>query len=192
MEFKAEKQELRRRVLRLREGIPEHERATIDAGITAQVLALPAYREADAVFTYLDMGDEVRTRDIIREAWAAGKTVALPRCIPGTRRMAWHRVNSLEGLVKSRFGVEEPIDDPATIVDPTAFDAPLALIPGLAFDTDGFRVGYGGGFYDVFLAGFAGTTAGLCRECQLTEHLTCLDAHDLPVHLVATEKRVLG
>lgn len=186
-----DKESLRAYWLGVRSRIPETERAEADAGIAAQVHALPAYQQADAVFTYLDMGDEVRTRDIIEHAWAAGKTVALPRCIPGTRVMAWHRVSSFEGLVKSQFGVEEPADDPATRVNPADFAAPLALVPGLTFDARGFRMGYGGGFYDIFLAQFDGATVGLCRECQLSDEVAFLDAHDLPVQTVVTEKRVL-
>ena len=191
MDTTTDKKTLRAHFMQLRAGIAVSERAAIDAGITAQVLALPEYRQADAVFTYLDMGAEVRTRDIIRNAWTVGKAVALPRCIPGTRLMAWHRVESLDGLVKSRFGVEEPADDPETLVEPADFASPLVLVPGLTFDAHGYRVGYGGGFYDVFLSGFAGATAGLCRECQMSQHLAFLDAHDLPVQAVVTEKRVI-
>ncbi len=191
MDSVTDKKTLRAQLMRLRAGIPDEQRAEIDAGIAARVLALPAYRTADAVFTYLDMGAEIRTRDIIADAWAAGKTVALPRCIPGTRLMAWHRVTSLDGLVASRFGVAEPVDDPETLVRPADFAAPIALVPGLAFDERGYRIGYGGGFYDVFLASFPGKTVGLCRESLLVERLPFLGAHDLPVQAVATERRVV-
>jgi len=191
MDSANDKKTLRAQLMRLRAGIPDEQRTEIDAGIAARVLALPAYRAADAVFTYLDMGAEIRTRDIIADAWAAGKTVALPRCIPGTRLMAWHRVTSLDGLVKSRFGVEEPADDPATLVQPADFATPIALVPGLTFDERGFRIGYGGGFYDVFLADFPGATVGLCREQQMSSRVAFLDAHDLPVQAVITERRII-
>ena len=191
MDSATDKNALRTQLMQLRAGIPAEQRAAIDAGIAARLLALPVYREADAVFTYLDMGAEIRTRGIIADAWAAGKTVALPRCIPGTRLMTWHRITSLEGLVKSRFGVEEPADDSATLVQPADFAAPIALVPGLTFDERGFRIGYGGGFYDVFLADFPGATVGLCREQQMSSRVAFLDAHDLPVQAVITERRAI-
>jgi 5-formyltetrahydrofolate cyclo-ligase len=189
MDSSQDKSIVRAHFLELRAGIPEQERRSIDAGIAARVLELPAFQMADAVFTYLDMGDEVRTRSIIQAAWDAGKTVALPRCIPGTRQMAWHRTRSFKDLVKSRFGIDEPPDDPATRIVPASFGTPIALVPGATFDRGGYRIGYGGGYYDVFLAAFPGTTVGLCRECQLSERLTCLDAHDVAVQAVVTERR---
>ena len=183
------KAEIRERFLQQRDGIAEDRRMRMDADIAAQVLASPEYRRATLLLPYLSFGAEVDTRAIIQAAWGAGKAVALPRCLPG-RLMAWHKVESLDGLVRSKFGVDEPADDPATLVDAGREDA-LALVPGLAFDARGFRIGYGGGFYDVFLAGFPGASIGLCRECQLSGALDHLDAHDLPVQAVATESRLI-
>ena len=183
------KADTRKHFMELRTSLGQAERDRIDAGITAQVLSSAMYRQAKIVLAYLSFGAEVDTREIIRNAWADGKTVALPRCIPG-RRMAWHVVRSFEGLVHSKFGVDEPADDPATQIDPNQPNA-LTLVPGLTFDLRGFRMGYGGGFYDVFLANFPGSSLGLCRECQLSETVPCLDAHDLPVQAIATEKRLI-
>ena len=175
----------------LRAGIPADERARIDAGIGKQVLALPEFLACDVVLPYLSFGDEIETRDIMHEAWAAGKTVALPRCIVGTRTMRWYRVERLEGLVKSSFGVDEPAEDPASELNPADARAPLALVPGLAFDVQGFRMGYGGGFYDTFLKDFTGVSAGLCRECQMVEAVPALEPHDLAADIVVTESRVV-
>lgn len=183
------KQALRQHFLTLRESLSDEDRARIDAGIASQVLRSSEYRQATVLLTYLSFGAEVDTRAIIHDAWAAGKAVALPRCMPG-RRMAWHVVNTLDDLVRSKFGVDEPADDPTTLVNPNRADA-LALVPGLTFDLRGFRVGYGGGFYDVFLANFPGMSMGLCRECQMSTAASFLDEHDLPVQAVATEQRLI-
>ena len=108
--------------------------------------------------------------------------------------MEWHVVTSLDGLVRSRFGVEEPDGDPATLLDSSLMGQALALVPGLAFDRSGHRLGYGGGYYDVFLSSFEGATLGLCRTEQLADSLasaglvTCLD---LPVGAVATPAGIL-
>lgn len=192
------KKQWRKRFQQLRAAIPAEEREQVDAGITQQLLALPEYQQADVLLAYLSFGDEVETRNIMRQAWADGKAVLLPRCTPGTRTMTWYRVESLEGMVKSSFGVDEPAEDPATEIDPATTGNALVLVPGLTFDPQGYRLGYGGGFYDVFLSGFATAsgalmrhvTAGLCRACQMVDHVEVLDSHDFPADIVVTEEAV--
>lgn len=192
------KNQWRKRFQQLRAAIPAEERERMDAGITQRLLALPEYRQADVLLAYLSFGDEVETRNIMRQAWADGKAVLLPRCIPGTRTMTWYRVESLDGMVKSSFGVDEPAEDPAAKIDPTTVGNALVLVPGLTFDPQGYRLGYGGGFYDVFLSGFAmaanesvrHATAGLCRACQMVDHVEALDSHDFPADIVVTEEVV--
>ena len=73
-------------------------------------------------------------------------------------------------------------------VRPAVFACPVALVPGLAFDREGFRLGYGGGFYDTFLPAFPGTSIGLIRACQLVDRLSVRDIHDAPVNIVALEQ----
>lgn len=172
----------------VREGLIPGERRAIDEAIARNVAALPEFAAADAVFTYLSFGAEVDTRELIQRAWEAGKTVCLPRVVPGTREMRWYTVQSLDRLVRSSFGVEEPPDDPSREVHPADFVRPVALVPGLAFDREGFRLGYGGGFYDTFLSAFPGASIGLIRACQLVERLAVRDVHDAPVNIVALEQ----
>ena len=147
----------------VREELSVGERCAIDEAIARKVAALPEVAAADGVFTYLSFGAEVDTRELIQRAWEAGKTVCLPRVVPSTREMRWYAVESFDGLVRSSFGVEEPPDDPSREVRPAVFACPVALVPGLAFDREGFRLGYGGGFYDTFLPAFPGTSIGLIR-----------------------------
>ena len=186
------KRELRRRYKEVRATLGKDGRASRDAAIADGVTRLPEYLAADTVLTYLSVGDEVDTRALVRDTWVRGKSVALPWCVPGTRRMRWFYVSSLDGLVRSPFGAEEPVPDPAREVDPKAGPGALAVVPGLSFDERGYRMGYGGGFYDVFLAEFAGASVGLCREPQMAPVGTlALDEHDVPVDVVVTEERVI-
>ncbi|MBO7674939.1 MAG: 5-formyltetrahydrofolate cyclo-ligase, partial [Atopobiaceae bacterium] len=111
-----------------------------------------------------------------------------------TRDMTWHRVDSLVGLKQSRMGIWEPVPATHAQVDPREWSQGIALVPGLMFDHRGYRLGYGGGFYDSFLSSFAGTSVGLCREAQLVDSLAALGAlepHDRAVDLVVTEARTL-
>ena len=182
-----DKDALRARFRAVREGLGACERARVDAAICEHVVALDAFAQAETVLSYLSFGAEVDTRGIIGRAWQLGKRVCLPRCVSGTREMSWHVVESLDGLLRSPFGVEEPEDDDATRIDVAAAGPAIALVPGLTFDARGFRLGYGGGYYDAFLARFRGCSVGLCRTAQLSERLAALDGHDLPVQLVVTE-----
>ena len=185
----AQKEELRTRMKAVRRAIPADERAAIDAAICERICALPQFQEADVVLTYLSFGAEIDTRGIIERAWSLGKAVALPRCV-GPRRMRWFRVASLDNLETSSFGVDEPRIDEAAEQHLTAEKDMVALVPGLAFDERGYRLGYGGGFYDTLLSDFAGASVGLCRQAQFVkslEELGVIGEFDLPVDIVITE-----
>lgn len=186
------KRELRHHFIDVRRELGVEARAAAGAAIASRVTSLAEYADARVVLTYLSIGDEVQTRGIIRDAWSRGKVVALPRCVPHSRRMRWYRVESLDGLERSKFGVLEPVADAAAELDPNATPQALAIVPGLTFDARGYRLGYGGGFYDTFLAGFGGTAVGVCREAQLSASgELAIDAHDLPVQMVVTEAQVI-
>jgi len=177
------KRELRARMRELRESLDQKTRAAADARVAAQVVAHPAYRAAETVFTYLSVGAEVDTRAIIRDAWARGKQVAVPRVVPGTRAMAWYAIDGFDGLETSPFGIEEPpADDVRRVAVPGGEGAAaVALVPAFTFDAQGYRIGYGGGFYDKFLPTFGGTSLGLCRAVQFSDAPVPHDGHDVPV-----------
>lgn len=189
------KLELRRQMRMSRSSMPADERAKADAAICENLVALEAFVRASTILTYLSFGSEVATRGVIEHAWATDKRVALPRCVDGTRQMRWYVIESFEGLEKNPKGMDEPPADPDRELD-VVLTGPnaLAIVPGLAYDAHGCRVGYGGGYYDVFLASFAGVSAGLCREAQLVGDLSALgvtESHDMAVDVVVTERRVL-
>ena len=188
------KRALRAKLKQARRLIPREERERVDAAITAQLVATDAYAQASVVLTYLSFGSEIDTYGLIERAWADGKTVALPRCLEGTRQMEWYRIESFDGLRRSSIGVLEPMRDPAQQLAAGASADELVVVPGLTFDTQGYRLGYGGGYYDTFLAGFPGRSAGLCRIYQLSRGLQAegvIDAYDLPVSVVVTEGGVI-
>lgn len=185
------KKELRARYKQLRRELGEEGRSLADAGIESALIALPEFAQAEVLLAYLDFGPEVRTRGIIQAAWDAGKIVALPWCVPGTHEMRWYRVSTFDALVKSKLGMEEPVPDPANEQHLGTGQRMLALVPGLTFDAAGYRLGYGGGFYDTFLAKFDGASVGLCRKAAWCDNLRAqgvIDEHDLPVDVVVTEE----
>lgn len=190
------KRAARKHFKQVRHDLGTEERARVDAAIADRVVASPAWQEADVVLPYLSVGDEVDTRELIRRAWAAGKAVAVPR-VTGRRQMAWYRIVNFDDLEESGLHVEEPLPDASMLLDPAAEAAAgrrlLAIVPGLAFDAQGYRMGYGGGFYDTFLADLArlgGASIGLCHTAQLVESfsdLGVIDVHDRAVDFVVTE-----
>lgn len=166
------------------------DRKVADEGIMLQVINSPEYANAHVVFCYVSFGEEIDTRAIISQAWKDGKTVAAPRCT-GKRNMEWHRITSFEELELSRFGVEEPLADSKTLVIPEEMQNAIALVPGLEFDSSGYRLGYGGGFYDTFLQTFLGTPIGLCRDEFFNNEEVIREPHDLPAQLVMTQSRTI-
>lgn len=188
------KRAMRKLLLRERaEQVPD-ERASIDTRIAHRVVAAPEFVQSETVLIYLSFASEVETRSIIRAAWESGKAVALPR-VCAARSLRWYRVDSLDSLSVSSFGIKEPPPHENREVVPGSAPGHVAIVPGLAFDCEGFRLGYGGGFYDVFLAGFPGVSIGLCRERQLCaslDDLGVIDPHDRRVDFVVTERRMVS
>lgn len=184
----AEKKELRRTFRRLRKEMPAEEKALSDTAIAETFLNSPFYSRAQTLFVYNSLPQEIDTNRIIHCAWEQGKAVAAPFCDPETHAMRFYRILSADDLRAGAYGILEP--DPARCkpVDPDADS--LCLVPGFAFDENGFRLGYGGGYYDRFLAVFPGTSVGLCRENGLVPKLPA-DAFDKNVDAVVLENRIL-
>ena len=141
-------------------------------------LASDAYKNAKSVYGYLPYNQEVRTTAAMAQVLKDGKNLALPK-IYGDR-MDFIVVTDLSQVEKGYCGIPEPIHDEPLATDETA----LVLMPGMAFDREGHRMGYGGGFYDKFLEREPNhPTLALCYDFQLLEHLDT-EAHDIPVDCV--------
>ena len=143
-----------------------------------QFIETAYYREAKTLYGYLPYNQEVRTEPILLQALKDGKKVAVPKVYGDTMRFIY--LEDLSGIEKGYAGIPEPIADGPIAQDETA----LVLMPGLAFDKEGHRIGYGGGFYDKFL--FAEPnhpTVALCYNFQLLPKLET-EEFDVPVDLV--------
>jgi len=177
---------LRRQTKNIRRALDGEARDLAYADITANVCAIPEFQQAKAVFAYVSTEDEVDTRALIARAWEAGKAVYAPRVV-GPRTMEWHAIESFDGLERSAFGIDEPAADPASAVDPAVVEDAVAIVPGLLFDTWGYRIGYGGGFYDEFLSSFTGISIGIARAAFVSEAPLPTDEHDRTVDVIVTE-----
>lgn len=185
--FDERKALLRAQLKEQRKQLGAQARAAADHLICERVCAHEAFASADVVLTYLSFGPEIDTRELIRASWDAGKTVAIPRVVAGTRLMKWYRIKSFDDLELSSFGVEEPLADPANEQMLGTGERMVAIVPGFTFDKDGYRLGYGGGFYDTFLSEFDGISVGLCRAALAHDDLSSegvIDVHDRAVDVV--------
>ena len=138
------KKEIRKKVFAARKQHTDAWVEEMSKVITQRVVALPAFKHADRILAYADYNHEVITRYMIEEAWKAGKEVAVPKVVG--KDMVFYRLTSFSQLEPSYFGIPEPVE--GEIVD---WDDALMVMPGVAFDEQNNRVGYGGGFYDRFL-----------------------------------------
>ena len=154
-----------------------------DWALFAAFLALPQVENARTLFLFWGIpGREPATEELVRTLAARGKQVGLPRMLPG-RQMEVRLFQPHMPLVRAPFGLWEPGED-APVLDKSAIQ--LALVPAVCYDREGFRLGFGGGYYDRWLSDFSGETVGLCRGCVLQERLP-REAHDRHVDLVVTE-----
>lgn len=165
-----------------------------DGLIADQLLHSRLWANARRIYSYLSFGNEVDTRRIINAGLEQGKTIALPRMAVTIQRpcgLEWYVIDSLDGLEKISFGLEEPVADPARKVEffvGAAREESLVIVPSLVLDRQGYRLGYGGGFFDSFLGEFQGVSVGLCRDGFLLDELTCIEPHDIPVDYILSDK----
>ena len=156
--------------------------------IAKQLYEQQAWKEAKVIGITLSNPPEVDTYQIIRKAWEQGKQVAVPKCHPADKNLTFHALSHFSQLESVFFGLYEPIEQRTERVDAKEID--LLLVPGLAFTKKGYRIGFGGGYYDRFLLSYPGKTVSLAFDFQLIEEFL-VEAHDVPVAKIITSQQVL-
>ena len=183
----ADKSSLRSNYLAARRTIPARTRIQSDSSILSALKAFPIFVEAPLVLTYVSRAAEVGTLDLIEDVLAEGRRVAVPRVNRDEHVISFHEISSLDELVPGTMRILEPAADAPVLDDPAQLVGSVCLVPGLVFDGDGHRVGYGGGYYDRFLAFYPGDKIGLARTTMLSSNPLPTDGHDVPVDFIATE-----
>ena len=179
---------LREAMLERRRALDAEAHRELSAAIGERLRGDERYRDARVLHSYIDARDnEVATRDLVQVALHEGRRVVCPRALPGGR-LEHYEIGSLQDLEPGRFGLLEPPPDSARAVDPSAID--LVLVPGIVFDREGFRAGFGGGYYDRFLAAIDAPSIGLAFALQLVDRVP-REAHDVPVDAIVTEHEVI-
>lgn len=187
MTLQEEKSALRRELLRKRGLLTGQEES--DHAIFRAVTAMPRWRQAERVFLYLSVRGEPDTLALARAALAEGREVLAPVCTEREGEMEFFSFSDLAALRPGKWGIPEP--DPALCRPAGEWESKtdICLVPGIAFDRRGYRLGYGKGYYDRFLAARKIHAVGLCREEFFLPQLPA-GSHDRRVGFVATEAGV--
>ena len=184
--IKEQKKALRAHFRAVRASITPENRAEECREICARILQSDAYMEANSLLVYAALGDEIDLSAVSHDAWRQGKTVAYPRCLDREGRMSFFTVDSPERLIPGSFGIPEPDD---SCPEWQGEGKALCILPALAVDADGHRLGYGKGYYDRFLSDFQGITmCAVLGVCQ-TDHLPHGE-HDRAVQYIVNAKEV--
>ena len=173
------KKEMRAQIRAKKRAMTEAQIVSASKRLAEQFLSCELYRKAQTIYGYLPYNQEVRTVSMLEQAIRDGKRVAVPKCYGEEMRFIY--INDFVTEVAPGYAnIPEPIADGPVAEDKTA----LVLMPGLAFDPQGHRIGYGGGFYDRFLANEPDhPTLALCYGFQMVEHLET-EEFDIPVDQV--------
>ena len=173
------KAELRKKILQEMKTLSQEQKQAMDRALTERFLQHPFYQEVKTIATYLSFPHEFQTQELIKRMLKDGKKVLIPKTYPKGRME--FVVYDPKQLAKTSFGLLEPQGD-LEVVEPSQID--LIHVPGLAFTREGYRIGYGGGYYDRYLEHFAGHTMSTIYPCQVQEFNS--ENHDIPVQEVLT------
>ena len=189
MSVKEEKSALRLQCTKIRNGIATEEKQKRDQKICSLCASLAVFRFAQQVLLYAPIRSEVDIRALATLAWEQGKEVYFPLVDKNEAgKMTFHRVNDFSLLTKGSFGVEEPDADAPLWKDEGK--RAVCLIPGLAYGKDGYRLGYGKGYYDRFLNTFSGTGIGITYSELILAEIPH-NRFDLQADLLLCEKGVI-
>ena len=172
---------------RLRQTLRAHPATGDSRAICQNILESDWFSRAETVMAYAAMKTEPNLDMVLEEILRQGKTLVLPRCEAGDQ-LSGRIVQDLSQRIPGMFGILEP-PPAAPVADKTSID--LILVPGMAFDWEGGRLGRGKGYYDRYLRDYGGRTLGVCFRSALLEQVP-MDSHDCRVDAVVTEEGIRG
>ena len=184
--LKNDKNRIREEMLKARLSVPEDVKCGADIIMTKKLLSLASFRYAGTILFYYPIKGEPDITGAVSAALAAGKRVAFPKCYPDGAGMIYRFVTSLDELSPAMYGIPEPPEENECYV-PSPFLNDICIVPAVCFDRHGYRIGYGKGYYDRFLAGFGGTSVGFTLDCLLKDAVP-RGRYDRAVDMIITEK----
>lgn len=179
-----DKAALRQRLLAARRALTTEDRTLRGERIRTSLLGTQVWTSARTLGCYLSLADEVSTWPLLASAWEQGKRVAVPVLLSKDLGLEFRELRDDTGLRPGPLGILQPVS--GRLVPPAELD--LVLVPGVGFDLNRHRLGFGGGYFDRFLSGYTGWSLGLAFEVQVVDRLP-VSTHDRAVDQVQTEDR---
>ena len=186
IDLRVYKKEIRAQMRKIRREMPAEVVAEKNEMIFKRLISTQQYRRAKTVVLHVSKELEVDTRRLMEQAWQDGKRVAAPRCVEDTRLMNMHLISSMDDLQEGAFGILEPYDNLPILQDTR--DA-ICIVPAFCNDYRGYRVGYGGGYYDRYLSSFSGVKIGVNYSDCVRPRLIS-GRYDVPVDLLVTDRYI--
>ncbi|MGN0601781.1 MAG: 5-formyltetrahydrofolate cyclo-ligase [Oscillospiraceae bacterium] len=183
-----DKKALRKHFKQVRKTMTLHQRRVCDIEIFNKVINLKEYKNSKEILLYVSSEIEVDTYMLADYSFKTGKNVLVPRCLPDSNDMEFYHINDFSDLEKGAFGIFEPKEYCTEIKN---FENPICIVPALSYDERGYRLGFGKGFYDKYLAEFHGIKLGICYENCMSRQLP-FDEYDVSADIVVTDKSVLN
>ncbi|MDT2045468.1 5-formyltetrahydrofolate cyclo-ligase [Priestia aryabhattai] len=156
--------------------------------IAKKLLDTTWWQEADVIAITISRGQEVDTKRLIEIAWSQGKTIAVPKCVSEKSEMIFRKITSFSQLEVVFFNLQEPIELQTEVIKKSEID--LILVPGVVFSSNGYRIGYGGGYYDRFLVGYEQMKVSLAFHEQIVQSVP-VESHDIPVDAIITDEEII-
>ncbi|WP_301107394.1 5-formyltetrahydrofolate cyclo-ligase [Sporosarcina sp.] len=183
-----DKQYLRKQVLQQLHQLSPSEHEQRSALIRERVLASDEFKHAQTIGITLSRFPEVATHRLIQIAWQSGKRIAVPKCSASSRKMDFRLIDSFDQTETVYMDLKEPKVDQTESVKPEEID--LQIVPGVVYSPKGYRIGFGGGYYDRYLLNYPFETISLAFERQLMDNVK-MESHDIPVSYLFTEERII-
>lgn len=185
-----DKKTLRKEILKKRSELSKEEIIDYSNIISNKIYEMDVYKNAKRIMCFVSNGSEVETHPLLEQIIKDGKSVVVPITVSGTKELLVSDVYNLSELEIGFYNIEVPKKEFTRIVDPNTID--LILVPGVAFAKDGYRVGYGGGYYDRFLSKLSNPVPKIAIgfDLQIVDKVPT-DKYDIPVDMVVTEKRII-
>lgn len=183
-----DKLQLRQQAMTYLKYLPKNEQQTIGEKLTDHLIQSDIWNNASSIGVTISQGFEWDTKAIIDATWKANKQVSVPKCDPATKDLTFYQLDTYEQLEVVYFNLKEP--NPVKSQKTGKADIDLLIVPGLLFDKSGYRIGFGGGYYDRFMADFTNVTVSLVSNVQVMEDIP-KETFDLPVDYLITEDGIL-
>lgn len=183
-----DKQKIRENIVSIMTRLAPEEKLKIETQLIAHLIQSSLWKKANIIGVTSSTSIEWNTTQIIEKAWSENKNIVIPKSLPETKQLIYYKINSYSQLERGYANILEPIPTETKKIDAPKID--LLIVPGLAFDKRGYRIGFGGGYYDRFLEKFTLITVSLASELQIVKEIP-INEFDIPVQYLVTENSII-